>query len=69
VTTGRLAGLGTTEQIYAVRFSGDIAYVVTFRRTDPLYAIDLADPAPPGCWASSRSTGTPPTCTRPTTGA
>ena len=47
VTTGRLAGLGTTEQIYAVRFSGDIAYVVTFRRTDPLYAIDLADPAAP----------------------
>jgi hypothetical protein len=47
VSTGRLAGLGTTEQIYAVRFSGDIAYVVTFRRTDPLYAIDLSDPTAP----------------------
>ena len=47
VTRGRLAGLGTTEQIFAVRFTGDIAYVVTFRRTDPLYAVDLADPAAP----------------------
>jgi hypothetical protein len=47
VSRGRLAGLGTTEQIYAVRFSADIAYVVTFRRTDPLYTIDLSDPAAP----------------------
>ncbi|MEX2659174.1 MAG: beta-propeller domain-containing protein [Acidimicrobiales bacterium] len=47
VERGRLAGLGTTEQIYAVRYQGDIAYVVTFRQTDPLYTIDLSDPASP----------------------
>ena len=47
VERGRLAGLGTTEQIYAVRYQGDIGYVVTFRQTDPLYTIDLSDPAAP----------------------
>ncbi len=35
------------EQVYAVRFLGDRAYVVTFRRTDPLYVLDLANPADP----------------------
>jgi Beta propeller domain len=35
------------EQVYAVRFLSDRAYVVTFRRTDPLYVIDLADPSDP----------------------
>lgn len=31
------------ESIYAVRFLGDRAYLVTFRRIDPLYALDLSD--------------------------
>lgn len=44
---GSVTGLGTTEQIYAVRYVGDMAYVVTFRRTDPLYVVDLRDPAAP----------------------
>ena len=35
------------EQVYAVRFLGDRGYVVTFRRTDPLYVLDLSDPADP----------------------
>ncbi len=35
------------EQVYAVRFAGDRAYVVTFRRTDPLYVLDLSNPADP----------------------
>jgi len=35
------------EQLYASRFIGDRAYLVTFRQTDPLYVIDLADPADP----------------------
>jgi hypothetical protein len=42
-----IGGLGTDEQIYAVRFIGDLAYVVTFRQIDPLYVIDLRDPANP----------------------
>ena len=44
---GSLAGLGKTEQIYAVRFLGDLGYVVTFRQTDPLYVVDLSDPRAP----------------------
>ena len=35
------------EQVYAVRFVGDRGYVVTFRRTDPLYVLDLSNPADP----------------------
>jgi len=47
VTVGSVGGLGQTEQIYAVRFLGTQAYVVTFRQTDPLYVIDLSDPTHP----------------------
>ena len=35
------------ERIYAVRFSGDYGYVVTFVNTDPLYKLDLSDPENP----------------------
>ena len=42
-----VGGLGTDEQIYAVRFIENLAYVVTFRQIDPLYVIDLTDPANP----------------------
>ena len=44
---GRVGGLGRGERIYAVRFIGDAGYVVTFRQTDPLYTIGLANPALP----------------------
>jgi Beta propeller domain len=44
---GQVGGLGRGERIYAVRFIGDRGYVVTFRQTDPLYTLDLADPAHP----------------------
>jgi uncharacterized secreted protein with C-terminal beta-propeller domain len=44
---GAVTGLGKGERIYAVRYSGDIGYVVTFRRTDPLYTVDLSEPANP----------------------
>lgn len=44
---GRVGGLGKGEQIYAVRFIGDVGYVVTFRQVDPLYTVDLSDPANP----------------------
>ncbi len=35
------------EALYGVRFVGDRAYAVTFRRIDPLYVIDLAAPTDP----------------------
>lgn len=44
---GEVGGLGLTERIYAVRYIGDLAYVVTFRQTDPLYVVDLTDPTNP----------------------
>jgi uncharacterized secreted protein with C-terminal beta-propeller domain len=44
---GRLDGLGVTETIRGVRFLGDLAAVVTFRQTDPLYLVDLSDPTDP----------------------
>jgi hypothetical protein len=47
VQTGRVDGLGPTETIRAVRYFGDLAVVVTFRQTDPLYVLDLADPSAP----------------------
>ncbi len=45
--TGSVGDLGRGETIHSVRFLGDRGYVVTFRRTDPLYAVDLSDPARP----------------------
>lgn len=47
VLTGQVGGLGAGERIYAVRFIGEVAYVVTFRETDPLYTVDLSDPTAP----------------------
>ncbi|MDJ0751068.1 MAG: beta-propeller domain-containing protein [Woeseiaceae bacterium] len=35
------------EALYGVRFLGDVAYAVTFEQIDPLYAIDLSNPADP----------------------
>ena len=44
----RTAAIGKPgEQVYGVRFVGDRGYVVTFRRTDPLYVLDLSDAADP----------------------
>jgi hypothetical protein len=44
---GHLDGMGVGEQVQSVRFMDDLAYVVTFRQVDPLYALDLSDPRAP----------------------
>ena len=44
---GQLTGLAPGEQLYAVRYVGNTAYLVTFVRTDPLFAVDLTDPKAP----------------------
>ena len=54
---GHVAGLGLTERIYSVRFMGPVGYVVTFRQTDPLYTVDLSDPARPRVRGSVALTG------------
>ncbi|WP_199430446.1 beta-propeller domain-containing protein [Qaidamihabitans albus] len=57
VPVDSLAGLGRGERIYAVRFIGPAAYVVTFRETDPLYTVDLSDPARPRAVGELKITG------------
>lgn len=42
-----IRGIAPTESIFAVRFLGEMGYVVTFRQTDPLYTVDLSDPLNP----------------------
>ncbi|OQX17993.1 MAG: hypothetical protein BWK80_38725, partial [Desulfobacteraceae bacterium IS3] len=39
--------LGKGEQLFATRFDGDRAYMVTYERKDPLWVIDLSDPTKP----------------------
>lgn len=47
VEHGRLDRLGVNEDIKSVRWFDDLAVLVTFRRVDPMYAIDLSDTAKP----------------------
>ncbi|MER5332690.1 beta-propeller domain-containing protein [Micromonospora sp. NPDC002717] len=54
---GAVTGLGPGERIWSVRFLGGSAYVVTFRRTDPLYAVDLTDPTTPRVTGELKITG------------
>ena len=44
---GSIPDLKENEQVYGVRFDGDIAYVVTYKQMDPLFTIDLSDPTNP----------------------
>lgn len=44
---GTLEGLAPDERIYSTRFLGDRLYMVTFKRVDPLFVIDLSNPEKP----------------------
>lgn len=44
---GETAYLAKGEKMYSARFVGDRAYLVTYKNIDPLYSIDLSDPANP----------------------
>ena len=44
---GKLEDLAHGERIYSVRFLGDRGYIVTFKKVDPLFAIDLSMPTEP----------------------
>ncbi|KZN29743.1 beta-propeller domain-containing protein [Pseudoalteromonas luteoviolacea] len=45
---GKVEENGSVEEnVYAVRYLGNKAYIVTFRRIDPLYVIDLANSTDP----------------------
>jgi len=47
VRTGVVDDIAPTEDIRSVRFSGKTAFIVTFKKTDPLFTFDLSDPAAP----------------------
>jgi inhibitor of cysteine peptidase len=44
---GSLENLAANESVQAARFVGDTLYLVTFRRVDPLFVIDLSTPTAP----------------------
>ena len=44
---GTIGDFGIDESVKSVNFNGDMAYVVTYEQTDPLFAIDLSKPDSP----------------------
>lgn len=53
----KVENLAPGEMIKSARFMGNMAYIVTFRQTDPLFAIDLSDPANPKVMGQLKITG------------
>jgi len=47
VVVGEVDDIAPTEDIRSVRFDGDVGFVVTFKKTDPLFVFDLSDPEAP----------------------
>jgi hypothetical protein len=47
VVAGEVDEIAPTEDIRSVRFNGDVGFVVTFKKTDPLFVFDLSDPDAP----------------------
>jgi hypothetical protein len=54
---GGVGGLGQGERVRGVRWFDDLAAVVTFRQTDPLYLVDLVDPRSPQVRGELKLTG------------
>jgi len=54
---GRLQNLAPGESIYSARFMGSRCYLVTFKQVDPLFVIDLTDPAQPKVLGELKITG------------
>lgn len=46
-TIGSLTHIAEQEKIYSARFIGNRLYLVTFKRIDPFFVIDLSDPRAP----------------------
>lgn len=44
---GEIEDIAPGEKIYSVRYMGNRAYMVTFRKVDPLFVIDLSKPEEP----------------------
>lgn len=44
---GKVDGLAPRESLYAARFMGERGYLVTFKKVDPLFVLDLKNPKAP----------------------
>lgn len=54
---GALTGLAPGETIYSARYIGKMAYFVTYRQTDPLFAVDISNPDDPKLLGYLKITG------------
>jgi inhibitor of cysteine peptidase len=55
--TGSLINLAPGETIYSARFMGERCYLVTFKKVDPLFVIELSDPYNPQVLGYLKVTG------------
>jgi inhibitor of cysteine peptidase len=54
---GKLEDIAPGEKIHSARFMGDTFYLVTFRKVDPLFVINLSDPYSPKILGELEITG------------
>lgn len=54
---GKLENIAPGETIHSARFMGDTCYLVTFRKVDPFFVIDLSDPYSPEVLGELKITG------------
>ncbi len=54
---GEITGIAEGELIKAVRYIGDMCYLITYEQTDPLFAIDISNPKNPVIKGSVEITG------------
>ncbi len=54
---GEVKEIAVDESIKAVRYLGDVAYVITYEQTDPLFCIDLSNPKKPKILGSVKISG------------
>lgn len=54
---GSIRDIAVGERIYAARYVGDLVYFVTYRNTDPLFAVDLSDSKNPKILGEKKLSG------------
>lgn len=56
-TVGSVTGIAEGETVFSARFDGDYGYLCTYRQTDPIFAVDLRDPANPAVVGALKLSG------------
>jgi uncharacterized secreted protein with C-terminal beta-propeller domain len=54
---GKLENIAPGENMHSARFMGDICYLVTFKKVDPFFVVDLSDPYDPKILGELKITG------------